>query len=80
MKTRSLWALFMGMLFVGLLVAQQPQQPNLPQREQLTAEKLFERLGRCSVDLEAEKTYEAQLVQRIRELEKENASLKAVKP
>lgn len=62
----------LALLLATTLTAQAP----LPSRPQLTIENLFEQVGRCNVDLNAERTYQQKLIERIQVLERENAALK----
>lgn len=61
------------------LTAQQPS-PALPIRDNTTVQDLKEQIADCSINSVNESKYEAKLIARIRELEKELAEAKTPKP
>ncbi len=73
----------MKRLFLLLLAvpafAQQPTSTviPLPARDQITIEDLQTQIANCTINATNEQKYEAKLIARIRELEKQVADLKA---
>ncbi len=66
------------LLFAVPLLAQAPKvEIQLPQRDQITIEDLQTQIANCTITAANEQKYEAKLIARIHELEKQVADLKA---
>lgn len=63
----------LAMIFGGwvIVAATAAQQSPLPMRDQPTIQDVKEQLADCSINAASQQRYEAKLVARIRELEKE---------
>lgn len=72
-STKLILAIAIG-LCLGILVnGQQPSAPPLPPRDTVIVDDLKMMLSDCTINANAEVRYEAKLVARIRELEKQLA-------
>lgn len=73
LSTKFILSIVIGLCLVILVYAQQPPSPPLPTRDTVIVEDLKIQLADCTINASSEMKYEAKLIVRIRELEKQLA-------